>query len=78
LGTNWSLFRQNITKGNLFYCARICIEVDLEKRLPEALQINLDGWRHHQVLDYEKVPFKCMVCHAHKHFSKNNPKKQEE
>jgi hypothetical protein len=65
-------------KGNLYSCARICVEVDLEKGLPEALQINLDQWSHHQVLDYEQIPFKCMVCHAHGHFAKNCPKIQEE
>jgi hypothetical protein len=30
------------------------------------------------VLDYEHIPFKCMVCHIHQHFAKNCKKIQEE
>jgi hypothetical protein len=65
-------------KGNLYSCVRICVEVDLDKRLLEALQINLHGWSHHQVLDYEQIPFKCIVFHAYVHFAKKCSKKQEE
>jgi hypothetical protein len=28
------------------------MEVDLDKGLPKALQINIDGWSHNQILDY--------------------------
>jgi hypothetical protein len=35
-------------KGNFYSCVRICVEVDLERGLPKALQINLDRWSHHQ------------------------------
>ena len=27
-----------------FYCAIICIEVELDKALPEAIQLELEGW----------------------------------
>ena len=30
-------------KGKIFSCAQICMEVDLEKGLHKALQINLEG-----------------------------------
>lgn len=36
------------------------MEVDLEKGLMKALQINLDRGSHEQVLDYEQILFKCM------------------
>jgi hypothetical protein len=54
------------------------MEVDLEKRLLESLQINLDGWSHHQALNYEKILFKCMAYHAYGNFAKKCPKIQEE
>jgi hypothetical protein len=37
--------------------ARICVEVDLEVGLPEAIKINVDSWTHVKKLDYEKLPF---------------------
>jgi hypothetical protein len=37
----------------MFYCARICIEVDLEKGIPEVVLTSLDNWKHVQQLDYE-------------------------
>jgi hypothetical protein len=36
---------------------RICVEVDLEKGLPEAIKLSLDDWTHIQKLDYEEIPF---------------------
>jgi hypothetical protein len=48
-------------KGNIYTCARICVDMDFSKGLPEAIQLNLDGWSHLQALDYEQVPFKCNI-----------------
>jgi hypothetical protein len=31
-------------KGNQYSCARICVNVDLEKGLSEAVQIKIDEW----------------------------------
>ena len=45
-------------RGPLFSCARICIEVDLEKGLPEAVNLEMDGWEHYQKVEYEQLPFK--------------------
>jgi hypothetical protein len=58
----------------MFTCARICVEVDLEKGLPEAIKLALDGWMHVQQLDYKQIPFKCRSCHEYNHFIKNCPK----
>jgi hypothetical protein len=61
-------------KGDQFTCARICVEVNLEKGLPEAINLSLGEWFHIQELDYEKIPFKCLRCHAYGHFAKSCPK----
>jgi hypothetical protein len=37
----------------MFSYARICVEVDLEKDLHEAIKLKLDDWTHIQKLDYE-------------------------
>ena len=51
-----------------FVYARICVEVDLEARLQEALNLMLGNWSHFQKLDYEQLPFKCRGCHEYGHF----------
>lgn len=50
-------------------CACICIEVDLDKGLPETIKLKVDDWTHFQQLDYEQIPFKCKVCHKYGHFA---------
>ena len=50
---------------------RICVEVDLEKGLPQAINLYLDGWEHMQNVDYEQLPFKCDKCHEYGNFVKN-------
>ena len=64
-------------KAPMFSCARICVEVDLEKGLPESIMLSLDGWSHLQTVDYEQIPFKCKYCHEYGHFAKFCPKKPE-
>ena len=56
-------------KDNMQACARICVEVDLGKGLPEAIKLKVDDWTHIQQLDYEQIPFKCKVCHEYGHFA---------
>jgi len=56
-------------KENMYACAWIYIEVDLEKGLQEYLLFTLDNCKHVQQLDYEHLPFKCKSCHKYKHFS---------
>jgi len=64
-------------KGDQYTCARICVEVNLEKGLPEAIKLTLGDWSHIQELDYEQIPFKCLHCHAYGHFAKSCPKASE-
>ena len=61
-------------KGGQFKCARICVEVNLEKGLLESLKIKLGEWSHIQELDYEQIPFKCKFFHDYGHFAKSFPK----
>jgi hypothetical protein len=65
-------------KGEQFTCARICVEVNLEKGLSDAIKLSLGEWCHIQELDYEQIPFKCLRCHAYGHFAKSCPKISEE
>ena len=64
-------------KGGQYRCARICVEVNLKKGLPEALKLTLGEWSHIQELDYEQIPFKCNFCHVYVHFTKSCPKLAE-
>ena len=64
-------------KSPMFSYAIICVEFDLEKGLPEAINLSIDDWSHLQIVDYEKIPFKCKYCHEYGHFTKSFPKKPE-
>jgi hypothetical protein len=57
-----------------YSCAQICVEVDLEVGLPEAIKLKVGDWHHFQKLDYEQLPFKCRGCHEYGHFQRNCPK----
>ena len=60
-----------------YACSRICVEVDLEAGLPEAIKLTVGNWYHYQKLDYEQLPFKCRGCHEYEHFLRNCPQKQD-
>jgi hypothetical protein len=57
-----------------YSCMRICVEVDLEVGLPEAIKLKVGDWQHYQKLDYEQLSFKCRGCHEYGHFQRNFPK----
>jgi hypothetical protein len=44
-------------KPPMFAYVHICVEVDLEKWILEAIKLVLDGWTHIQKLDYKQLPF---------------------
>ena len=61
-----------------FSRAWICVEVDLEIGLPEAIKLTVVDWSYIQELDYEQIPFKCTLCRGYSHFAWNCKKKYEE
>ena len=61
-----------------YACAHICVEVDLEARLPETINLTVGNWYHYQKLDYEQLPFKYRGCHEYGNFFRNYPQKQED
>jgi hypothetical protein len=58
-------------------CVILCIEVDLEKGLPEEIQLNLDRWYYIQQVDYKQIPFKYKTYHEYVHFAKSCPQSKD-
>jgi hypothetical protein len=53
IGNKLGRFLDNAApKGEQFTCARICVEVNLEKGLPKSIKLSLGEWCHIQELDY--------------------------
>ena len=56
----------------MFTCARICVEVDLEKKsLPKVVLLSLYNQKYLQKIDQEQLSFKCNTCHGYGNFTKN-------
>ena len=60
IGNGIGKFVDKADNKSIYNCARICVEVDLEAGLPEAVKISLGSWSHYQKVDYEHLPFKSM------------------
>ena len=43
-------------KAPMLSYARICVEFDLEKGLPEAINLSIEGWNHQRQLTMSKSP----------------------
>eukprot|EP00253_Pinus_taeda_P028094 PITA_28094 len=78
IGNALGKYIDQAARKDQYSCARICVEVDLEEGLPEAIKLTVAGWSYVQELDYEQLPFKCKHCHSHGHFAKNCKKRAEE
>ena len=61
-----------------YTCAQICVEVDLDVWILEAIKLRVVDWTHVQELDYKQLSFKCRHCHGYMHFSRSCKKKVEE
>jgi hypothetical protein len=77
IGDALGKFIDRANNNDQYDCARICVEVDLEVGLPEAIKIKVGSWTHVQVLDYEQIPFKCCKCHVYGHFARGFPNNGE-
>ena len=73
IGNALGKFIDRANKKYQYDCAHICVEVDLEVGLPEAIKIKVGNWTHLQKLDYEQLPFKCRKCHVYSHFTRGGP-----
>ena len=76
IGNGIGNFVDKVDNKSIYNCARICVEVDLEVGLPEAVKLMVGTWTHYQKVDYEHLPFKCRSCQEHGHFQRNCPKIQ--
>ena len=57
----------------IFTFARICVEVDLSKGLPESIMLNNKQQRWTQHLDYENTAFRCRICRCTGHLQNSCP-----
>jgi len=67
----------------LFTYARICVEIDLSKGLPDRIHLQYEKFKWLQLLDYENTAFRCRFCHVTGHLqdtcplAKRYPKKKK-
>ena len=54
--------------------ARICVELDLSRPLPDAIEMHAGSHSWVQQLDYETLPFRCRLCHEYGHLLRRCPK----
>jgi len=57
----------------LFTYARICVEIDLSKGLPDKIQLQHESYKRIQALDYENTAFRCRTCHQTGHLHDSCP-----
>lgn len=77
IGNTLGKFIDRTNNKDQYKCDRICIEVDLEVGLLEAVKIRVGSWTHVQKLDYEQLLFKCRKFQVYGHFARNYPKNIE-
>ena len=46
VNTLWKYIDKLEPKAPMFSCVRNCVKVNLEKGLPEAINLSIDGWNH--------------------------------
>ena len=61
--------------------ACICVEIDLSRPLPDAIEMCAGSHSWVQHLDYETLPFRCWLCreygHLQRHFPRNMPRESQ-
>lgn len=78
IGNTLGKYIDRADRKGKYSCDRICVEVDLEVGLLEAIKLTMEKWSHVQELDYKQLPFKCWNCHGYGHFARNCKNKTEE
>jgi hypothetical protein len=70
---------ESTRKGRYTSYARICIEMDISRELPEAISLEFKDEEWIQNIDYEEIFFRCRRCHEQGHLIREFPlnKKQE-
>jgi hypothetical protein len=58
IGNTLGKYIDKADRKDQYSCTRICVEVDMEVGLLEAIQLKVTDWSHIQELDYEQLPFK--------------------
>lgn len=53
--------------------ASICVEVDLDKGLPEKMNLKWNNYKWVQLLDYENTTFQCKICQQTRHLHGSCP-----
>ncbi|KAH9296138.1 hypothetical protein KI387_039726, partial [Taxus chinensis] len=61
------------THSGLCSFARICVEIDLSKGLPDRINLKFGNFQHTQVLDYENTAFRCRLCRNAGHLQASCP-----
>ena len=77
IGTTLGKYIDMASPKDQYAYARICVEVDLEAGLPEAIKLSMENRSHFQKLNYKQLPFKCRGYQEYGHFIRNCPKKPE-
>ena len=54
--------------------ARICVEIDLSKPLPDSVEVSVGSYTWVQQLDYETLPFWCRLCNEYGHLQCRYPR----
>ena len=54
--------------------ARICVEIDLSRPLPDAIEMCVGSYSWVQQLDYETLPFRCRLCQEYGHLQRRCPR----
>ena len=78
IGNKLGKYIDRAERRDQYSCVRICVEVDLEEGVLEAIKLTVAEWTHTQVLDYEQIPFKCWHFHGYMHFARHCKNKSEE
>ena len=58
--------------------ARICVEIDLSRPLPNAIEICVGSYSWVQKLDYETLPFHCRLCREYGHLQHRCPRNKSQ